>query len=93
MSACNPYSQLLAEEENLKRHRLLRNVLEMHNCRYFEGSGVADVGEWPRERGLLAVGLPLQQALLVGQVFQQNAIMFCSVGDTAHVLSYLNAVG
>ena len=87
VSACNPYSQLLTDEENLKRHQLLKNVLEMHGCEYFEGGGIADEGEWPREQGLLSIGLSLKQAIEVGQIFQQNAIMFCSVGDVAKVIS------
>ena len=86
ITASNPGSKLLSEQENQERHRKLVGTLEDLRCPFFEGSGVPDDAGWPPEVSLLVLGIDQQQAVGVGRQFGQVAIVWGVSGDAAELI-------
>lgn len=76
ITAANPRSQQLPEEENTTRNGLLIDELAC-NCRMFlrgEGRGVAR--DWPAEKSVCIIGLTKAEATKLAKKFDQNAIVW-----------------
>lgn len=73
ISACNPGSRPLPDEENNLRHQQLKEALGLYN--YFEGQGVGENPTWKPERSLLVIGISRDKAIETGNRFGQNAIV------------------
>lgn len=75
LTAHNPKSKKLSDEENKKRERDLRKRLTASGYRFVEGKGVGDDGLWPEERSVLIFNITREAAKLLGQDLEQNAIV------------------
>jgi len=53
ISAYNPYSQILSELENEKRHVDFQNLLVKRKYVFCEGEGKGVDGDWPAEKSFL----------------------------------------
>ena len=53
VTACNPGSERLSDEENAQRMRDLERLVQGPPCVIFHGSGVGTRGDWPPEPSLL----------------------------------------
>ena len=84
ITACNPGSRSLSDEENLQRNDELRRSLEAGGLRYFPGAGRGDDG-WT-EPGFLVLGLSREDACSFGAEFGQNAIVFGVRGQPAELV-------
>lgn len=73
ITAWNPGSELLTEEENEKRHQELIKALQEYQC--YEGQGVGIDTDWPPEKSLLVLGIEENKAIELGKAFCQNAIV------------------
>jgi hypothetical protein len=73
ITAFNPYSKLLSEASNRRRHEILKTKIE--NYRFYEGEGVGEDKKWKPEISLLILGISLEEAMEVGNCFEQNAIV------------------
>lgn len=80
ITACNPYSQLLSDVENLWRQANLKNELLARGYLVYEGEGVHPHNCWPREPSFLVPGLGPDDAAEFGVLFDQNAVL-CSGAD------------
>ena len=76
ISAYNPYSQLVSDEENLSAHEALRNYLHNHSYAMIESLNSDPTHLWPAEKSLFVPGLDLNTAKLLGQQFNQNAVVW-----------------
>lgn len=76
ISACNPFSQLLDAASNAQRHGELGAELERLGLGFIEGIGQHPVNDWPGEASYLVFGLKLEQAIALGNRYQQNAIVW-----------------
>ena len=76
ISAYNPYSQRLSDEENLIAHESLRNDLRRHYCSIIESLNIDPTGRWLTEKSFFVPGLDLNTARSLGQKFNQNAIVW-----------------
>ena len=81
ISAYNPYSQRLSNEENLIAHESLRNNLRRHYCPIIESLNIDPTGRWPTEKSFFVLGADLNTAQSLGQQFNQNAIVW--IGNDA----------
>src|SRR5437870_1692653 len=81
LTAFNPRSERLSDEENQDRHRRLVERVEYLGFPAFPGEGVGDDGTWPRERSLLVLGVNRRQAIDLGREFGQLAVVFGEVGS------------
>ena len=76
ISAYNPASKVLSKEENEQRHQQLLNQLAAHSMRYTEAVGMSQRGDWPEERSVLVLDIPLTRAQTIAQQFGQLAIVY-----------------
>lgn len=74
ITAFNPFSKILTEVENLKRHEELKE--KIGNYSFYEGEGVGEDKTWEPEISLLVVDIPLNYAIEIGKLYEQNAIVF-----------------
>lgn len=85
ITACNPRSQQLSDEENQRRMHDLEGRLNALPCSLYHGRGVGTFGAWPPEPSLLALGLSEDQALALGKEFEQAAIVVGRRGEVARL--------
>jgi hypothetical protein len=84
ITAYNPFSKQLPKEENDLRHERLENILKI-NYTCMDGYGFDKTGQWHPERSLLVMGIPLEKAMEIGRLFEQNAIVTGKVGEPAEL--------
>ncbi|MCG7757389.1 MAG: DUF3293 domain-containing protein [Nitrosomonas sp.] len=75
ISAYNPYSQLLSDEENAAAHESLRHFLTCHAYQGIESVHTDPAGVWPAEKSFFIPGIDIPSAQSLGQQFSQNAIV------------------
>ncbi len=80
----NPFSKILSKEENDLRFEELKNKITTNI--FFEGEGVGTDPSWKPERSLLIMGITKDEAIEIGNEFEQNAIVYGNVYQTAELL-------
>ena len=76
VSAFNPHSTILSDEENELRHSdLIQSVINL-NFRYCEGEGIPPDDSWKAEKSLLILDIAKKDAIDLGKTYNQNAIVF-----------------
>lgn len=81
ITAVNPGSVQLSEEENAARLAELDAVLERDGFMVFKGCAVADAGDWPDEESRLVLGVKRSTASYWAREFHQNAYLRVSAED------------
>ena len=84
ITAYNPYSRVLTEEEN----KVLHNKLKELTAKYvtFEGHGVGQDPTWEPELSLFIIGISKGDASKIGKEFEQNAIVYGEVNNPPELL-------
>lgn len=77
VTASNPRSRLLPDNENAARQRWLGEAIARGGWRCISGSGKHISGPWPAEASFLVLGIGQEDACRLGRAFDQNAIVFC----------------
>ncbi len=85
ITAHNPLSQLLPENENKRRHEQLIAFIKKSEFKYFEGFGEGTTG-WPNETSLLILGIRKEEAIACGIKFNQKAIIFGQLKGLASLI-------
>ena len=84
ITAYNPFSQTLTDATNDARHlQLLHSVAAFSS---FEGEGKGANESWPPEKSLLILGISKEQAIAIGNEYEQNAIVYGEAGQAAQLL-------
>ncbi len=86
VSACNPGSITLTDEENRRRTEELRRLVVEAGYPFYAGEGVGDDGSWPPEPSLLILGIDFDAAAALGRRFEQNAILTGEIGEAVRLL-------
>jgi len=86
LTAANPRSQTLSDEENATRMRALAGALDERGLRWLRGVARAADGGWPDEPSLLVLGLDEAQGRALAQTWQQNTIVCGEVGAPARLV-------
>ena len=73
ITAHNPYSNVLTDQENIDRHNHLKK--DLSNYSTFEGEGVGMDNTWTPERSFLILGISEMEAIKLGGKFEQYAIV------------------
>lgn len=76
ITAWNPYSESLSNEENIARNDQLKNELKLRSLKFLEGFGQDPLGQWPGEESFLILGVSLETSKKLGVKFKQNAIVW-----------------
>ena len=86
VTAWNPQSRLLSDEENQKRNHKLKESLIQSGYIYYDGLGVGDNGQWPPEESILVIGINRLEALEIAKEWEQNAIVFGEIDEKASLI-------
>ena len=84
ITAYNPFSQTFTDEANDARHRLLLQSVASFSSLEGEGKGADE--SWPPEKSLLILGISKEQAIAIGNEYEQNAIVYGEAGQAAKLL-------
>jgi hypothetical protein len=84
ITAYNPYSRVLTEEENKVLHNKLKELTEKYTT--FEGHGVGQDPTWEPELSLFIIGISKDDASEIGKKFEQNAIVYGVVNNPPELL-------
>ena len=84
ITAFNPYSKALNQDENIERHNELKELTNSYII--FEGHGVGKDPTWEPESSLLIIGITKEDAILIGNKFEQNAIVIGKVNSAPELL-------
>jgi len=76
ITAWNPYSKSLSEEENQSRNDQLKNELNIRSIKFIDGFGQEPLGQWSGEDSFLVFGIDLEASKKLGIQFEQNAIVW-----------------
>ena len=85
VTACNPRSVPLADEETQTRMNALREMLVARGHHFYAGVAVASDGNW-RERSFLVLDLPETDALKLAKRFGQNAFVSGRIAEPARLV-------
>lgn len=73
ITAFNPYSKIITQDENIERHNELKELTNKYTT--FEGHGIGEDPSWEPELSLLIIGITRDEATIIGKKFEQNAIV------------------
>ena len=76
ITACNPFSRSLPQEENADRHERLAAQLRQGERTFLEGIGQHPANDWVGETSFLVFGLSLKDATALCRQFEQNAFVW-----------------
>jgi hypothetical protein len=85
ITAHNPLSKLLSENENKILHEQLIAFIKKSEYNYLEGYGEG-TGGWPNETSLLILGMRKEEAIACGVKFNQKAIIFGQLKGAASLI-------
>lgn len=86
VTACNPRSVLLSDEENARRMADFEKSVQHNGWRFYHGQGVSRDRRWPPEPSLLVVGINESEAVELAKAFGQNAIVAGRPGEPARLV-------
>lgn len=81
VTACNPRSTRLDETENAERMARLVEIVRDRGLQSVPGEGRGDDDQWPAEPSLLVPGIEEPDAIALGRMFDQQAIVVGSRGS------------
>lgn len=84
ITAYNPYSRVLTNDENRVRHEELKDLTK--NYMTFEGHGVGEDPIWEPELSLFIIGITRDEASKIGKKFEQNAIVCGELNNSPELL-------
>jgi hypothetical protein len=84
ITAYNPYSRVLTQDENKSRHNEMKELVR--NYLTFEGHGVGEDPSWEPELSLLIIGISKDDASKIGKKFEQNAIVYGEFNSSSELL-------
>lgn len=86
ITASNPMSSVLSDEDNQRRHgEIIGRVVEL-GYRALEGSGQGYGTAWPPERSLMILGIDRDNAIDLAAKFGQRAILVGRVNELPELL-------
>lgn len=86
ITAWNPFSQLLSDEENAGLQRSLFSDLRALGVIVIEGVGIHPAGVWPGEPSYLILGIARDVAIELGRRYKQNALVWHEAGDASELV-------
>ena len=84
ITAFNPYSKVLTNDENKIRHYELKELTE--NYVTFEGHGVGEDPTREPELSLFIIGISKVEATKIGKKFEQNAIVYGELNNSPELI-------
>ena len=76
ITAYNPFSKIMTEEQNLSAQLQLKKMIEDSNLSYLDAIGQDIKKEWPGEPSFFIENISKENAIKLGRKFNQNAIVW-----------------
>ena len=76
ITAFNPFGQVQSEEANIAAHIALGEKLRALSKHVYGGTGGDPKGSWPKEESYLVLGIEYKTAVMLGEMFQQDAVVW-----------------
>jgi len=86
ITAYNPFSKLLTEEENEIRHANLIQELGIRNFHFLNGYGQSANGQWQAEPSVFVFNIDRETAIGLGTSFGQNAIVSGQINNVPGIV-------
>lgn len=86
ITAWNPFSRLLALEENRQRQALLFQTVTNSGLVFCAGFGRDPTGEWSGEEHLVVFGVDRDYAVRLAGEFEQNAVLWADESAVPELL-------
>lgn len=86
LTAYNPRGTQQPDEANERAHAELAAQISALQLIAIEGSGSEEGSEWPSERSYFALGMDLATAKRIGQLFDQDAIVWVGADAVAQLV-------
>jgi hypothetical protein len=90
ITAYNPYSNALPEEENELRQENLLSRLKEKNFQFLNGYGESTNKDWQPEKSVLIFNIDRETARSLGREFEQNAIVIGQIGSKPELVWCFN---
>jgi hypothetical protein len=87
LTAYNPASRRLAEEENVRRQQELVDAVRDRGLTFLDGEGIGEDAQWPAEPSILILGIESEDARALGRQFGQLAIVVGRAGQPARLVA------
>jgi hypothetical protein len=87
VTAYNPASCRLSEEENIRRQRELVDAVRDRGLAFLDGEGTGEDARWSPEPSILILGIGLEDARTLGRQFGQLAIVVGRTGQAARLVA------
>lgn len=84
ITAWNPYSELTDDRTNEEKNNQMRNDLTGYIL--FHGEGVGSDQSWQPEKSFLILGIALDEAILIGKKYRQNAIVVGKIHEEPQLI-------
>jgi Protein of unknown function (DUF3293) len=86
ITAWNPFSKGQSAGANAYWDRELKAYLSARGFAFLAGEGRGEIGGWPPESSVLALGMSRAQAASIGRRFRQNSIVYVPLGRPAELV-------
>lgn len=77
ITACNPFSEKMSQQDNAERQTQLRQMLVDEGYMLWHGEGAHPSNNWEPEPSYLVAGMSLDATSRIGRRWEQNAIVWC----------------
>jgi hypothetical protein len=85
LTAANPRGEQRSDTENGVANAALQNFVATAGYPHYWGEGRDPFGSWA-EPSFLVIGIYRANAEALGQLFEQNAIVFCEIGRAPELI-------
>ena len=92
VTAYNPFSQQLSEDENSKRQIRLVDEIQSRGLSLFQGLGQHPNHQWQGEPSVLILGIALEAAKKLARTYEQNAFVWCDEACTPQLIASFNQI-
>ncbi len=87
LTAWNPFSQPMSDADNAAAQARLAADMEFVSTAIFSGEGKGQIGDWPPEPSLFALGITEADATRLAQKYLQNAFVWITRGQPARLVT------
>ena len=87
VTAYNPFSQQLSEDENSERQTRLIDEIQSRGLSLFQGLGQHPNHQWQGEPSVLILGIDLEAAKKLARTYEQNAFVWCDEACTPQLIA------
>jgi hypothetical protein len=87
ITAYNPFSQQLSEDENLERKEKLVKEIQSRGLNMLRGLGQDPDQKWEGEPSLLILDIAFEAAKKLARTYEQNAFVWCDESCTPQLIA------